>query len=55
MSKIDPQDLGTLDCSTPGDFSLAKATLKDLATIIDDVGIDSLQEQLGINLSFVFQ
>ena len=54
MSKIDREDLGTLDCSTPGDFTLAKATLKDLATIIDDVGIDSLQQQLGINLGFVF-
>ena len=54
MAKVDPQDLGTLDCSTPGDFSLARATLRDLATIIDDVGIDNLQEQLGINLDFVF-
>jgi len=54
LSKIDREDLGTLDCSTPGDFTLAKATLKDLATIIDDVGIDNLQEQLGINLGFVF-
>merc|ERR1711990_426483 len=54
LSKIDPQDLGTLDCATPGDFSTATATLRDLATIIDDVGIDNLQEQLGINLSFVF-
>merc|ERR1711990_384686 len=54
LSKIDPQDLGTLDCSTPGDFSTATATLRDLATIIDDVGIDNLQEQLGINLGFVF-
>ena len=54
LSKIDPQDLGALDCSTPGDFSLATATLRDLATIIDDVGIENLQEQLGINLDFVF-
>merc|ERR1711990_920011 len=54
LSKIDPQDLGTLDCSSPGDFSTATATLRDLATIIDDVGIDNLQQQLGINLSFVF-
>ena len=46
--------LGTLDCTRPGDFSAATATLDDLATIIEDVGIENLQRQLGIDLYFVF-
>ena len=36
-----------------GDFSLAAQTLDDLADVIEDVGIENLQEQLGVDLSFV--
>ena len=54
LNKIDNMDLGTLDCTRPGDFSVAAQTLEDLSVIIEDVGIESLQEQLGINLNFVF-
>ena len=54
LNKIDNLDLGTLDCTRPGDFSVAAQTLEDLSVIIEDVGIESLQEQLGINLNFVF-
>ena len=54
IKKINKMGLGTLDCTRPGDFSAATATLDDLATIIEDVGIENLQRQLGINLNFVF-
>jgi len=54
LNKIGSLDIGTLDCDRPGDFSVAAHTLEDLATIIEDVGVEALQEQLGINLSFVF-
>ena len=53
LEKVDGLDLGTLDCDSPGDFSLAAQTLDDLADVIEDVGIENLQEQLGVDLSFV--
>ena len=39
------------DCSA-GDFKSAAATMDDLANIIQDVGIDNLKNQLGIDLDF---
>ena len=46
------KDLNTgLDCSA-GDFKSAAATMDDLANIIQDVGIDNLKNQLGIDLDF---
>ena len=54
LNKIDNLGLGGLDCTRPGDFSVAASTMEDLATIIDEVGIEQLQNQLGVDLSFVF-
>merc|ERR1711884_106510 len=54
LNKIDNLDLGTLDCTRPGDFSVAAQTLEDLSVIIEDVGIEALQKQLGLSLDFVF-
>ena len=46
------KDLNTgLDCSA-GDFKSAAATMDELANIIQDVGIDNLKKQLGIDLDF---
>ena len=55
MNTIDNLDLGLgeLECSRSGDFSVAVQTMEDLATIIDEVGIEQLQNQLGVDLSFV--
>ena len=55
MNTIDNLDLGIgeLECSNSGDFSVAVQTMEDLATIIDEVGIEQLQNQLGVDLSFV--
>jgi len=55
LNKIENLGLGELDCTRPGDFSVAASTLEDLATIINDVGIEQLQTQLGVDLSFVFR
>ena len=44
--------MGDLDCSRPGNLSLAAETMEDIATIIDEVGLEDLQEQLGVDLSF---
>ena len=54
LNKIDNLGLGEIDCTRPGDFSVAANTMEDLAAIIDEVGIDQLQKQLGVDLSFVF-
>ena len=55
LNKIDNFDLGLgeLDCNRPGDVSVAAGTMEDLATIIDEVGIEQLQNQLGVDLSFL--
>jgi len=54
LNKIGNLGLGSIDCTRPGDFSVAASTMKDLATIIDEVGIEELQKQLGVDLSFAF-
>merc|ERR1712018_243610 len=54
LNKIDNLGLGELDCTRPGDFSVAASTMEDLAAIIDEVGIEALEQQLGFDLSFVF-
>ena len=40
-------------CST-GDLNSAAASLEDLASLINDVGIGTLQRELGIEMNFVF-
>ena len=40
-----------LDCSVK-DFESAAATMDDLADIIQEVGIDNLKNQLGLDLDF---
>jgi len=52
LNKIGNLGFGDNDCTRPGDFSYAASTMKDLAVIIDQVGIETLQQQLGIDLSF---
>ena len=52
MNKIGDLGVGDLNCETPGDFTIAAQTLEDVATLIDDIGLKSLQEQLGVDFSF---
>merc|ERR1712106_161939 len=54
INKLGDLDLGTLECDTPGSFKVAADTLDDLAGIIEEVGIDKLTEQLGLDLDFNF-
>ena len=53
MTKIGEVGLGDLDCSRPGDFSVAADTMDDVATLIDEVGLEQLQKQLGVDLSLL--
>ena len=41
--------MGIIDCSNK-DFSSAATTMEDLADIIQEVGIDKLKKDLGINI-----
>ena len=46
------KDLNTgIDCSVR-DFNSAAATMDDLADIIQDVGINNLKNQLGLDMDF---
>ena len=52
MMKIGNLGLGDLDCNTPGDLTKAANTLEEIATLIDEIGLENLQQQLGIKLPF---
>merc|ERR1711872_379722 len=52
LNKIENLGIGSFECTSSGDFSVAARTLEDLATLIDDVGINNLSNQLGVVLSF---
>ena len=52
MAKVDNLGLGDLDCNSPGDLTKAASTLEEIATLIDEIGLENLQQQLGINLPF---
>ena len=40
-------DVGDLDCDTE-DLNSAAASMEDLANIIQEVGIENLKQQLGV-------
>jgi len=48
-------DIGFNTCKEGQDLSSAADTMEDLANIIEDVGIENLRKQLGINLAFDFE
>jgi len=52
LRKIDLYDLGFLDCSE--DLSYAADALDDLANLVDEFGLESLQEDLGVDFSDLF-
>ena len=51
INKLRDLDMVTLDCNTPGSSELVANTLEDLAGIIEDVGMENLCKQLGLNSS----
>merc|ERR1719367_1890477 len=53
LRKVDDLGVGDLNCNTPGDFTTAAKTLDDVAQLIDDIGLQSLQQQLGVDFSFI--
>jgi len=53
LQKLEEVGLGSTDCVN-GDLSKAAEILDELATLIDEAGIETLQAQLGADLSFDF-
>jgi len=53
LEKLEEVGLGQPDCVN-GDLSKAAEILEELAVLIEEAGIESLQEQLGADLSFDF-
>lgn len=51
LRKIDLVELGSLDCSRHGDLSAAADTMDDLATLVDEIGLENLEEQLGLDFN----
>ena len=45
---------GYYTCSPGEDMNSAAAAMEDLASVIQDVGMDTLQQELGINIYSVF-
>merc|ERR1711892_899556 len=41
-------DVGVLDCNNPGDFETTARMLEDLVNLIEEVGLDKLKNQLGL-------
>jgi hypothetical protein len=54
MNKLGDLGLVTLDCNKPGSSKLVADTLDDLAVLIEDVGIESLCNQLDLGLDCTF-
>jgi len=54
INKLGSLDLGTLECNKPGSFKVAASTLDDLATLVEDVGVEALCKQLDLGLNCVF-
>jgi len=54
LNKIGDLGLGDINCESQGDFKAAANTMDDLAVLIEEVGLEDLQKQLGVDLSFVF-
>merc|ERR1711892_569863 len=55
INKLGNLDLGTLECNKSGSFQVAAETLEDLAKLIEDVGIESLCNQLNLDVDCTFR
>lgn len=54
ISKLDSVGLDSPDCTNHGDISASAQVLDDLAKLIEDVGLENLKEQLGVDLNLNF-
>jgi len=58
LRKMDLSNLismdGDMDCSSLGDFSTAADSLGDLASVVEEVGLENLQQQLGVDFGEIY-
>jgi len=54
IMKLGNYDLGTLECNNSGSFKVAAQTLDDVAKLIEEVGLETLCTQLGVDLDCSF-
>jgi len=54
INKLGNLDLGDLECNKAGSFKVAAETMDDLATLIEDVGLENLCNQLDLGLDCSF-
>jgi len=52
LDKIQDLDLALFECNDARDLSKAASTLENLADLIEEVGLENLQETLGIDVNF---
>merc|ERR1719431_609589 len=52
IQKLEHLDLITLDCNSPRSAQLIATALEELAGLIEEVGMDSLCQQLDLDCSF---
>ena len=45
-------DLGSLDCSSAGSFKVAAQSMLDVAQLVEEIGIETLANELGLDLDF---
>jgi len=54
LSKIDQKlGFGDLNCNQVGDWNIAATNMDEIATLIEEVGLENLQQQLGVNSIFL--
>ena len=53
LNKLEDIGLGDLKCDKPGEFKVAAQTMDELAILIEEVGLDKIQQQFGIDFSFI--
>ena len=54
INKLGDLDLGDLECNKAGSFKVAAETMDDLATLIEDIGLENLCNQLDLGLDCAF-
>merc|ERR1712123_252192 len=54
INKLGNLDLGSLECNKAGSFKVAAETLDDVAQLIEDVGLQTLCNQLDMDLDCDF-
>ena len=50
IDKLGDLDPVSLNCNTPGSFDMVAETMEDLAGLMDDIGLETLCQELDLEL-----